>query len=236
MTKKNSSLSFYIMAGLLLVLVPISLYLVFNWVPPIKASNPTEQTAQRIFYYHVASAWNGFFAFFVVFLASIMYLWKKDRKWENIAVASAEVGTLFMTIVLITGPIWAKPTWGIWWTWDARLTSSLVLWLIYVAYLFLRRYLPDGTRRANLSAVVGIIGFVDVPLVWYSIRWWETQHPSAVLAGGKKGSLAPEMLFTLLFCVGVFTILYFLLMQRRIEIAKLEDSINKQYKEWETLS
>jgi len=110
------------------------------------------------------------------------------------------------------------------------------LWLIYVAYLFLRRYLPDGTRRANLSAVVGIIGFVDVPLVWYSIRWWETQHPSAVLAGGKKGSLAPEMLFTLLFCVGVFTILYFLLMQRRIEIAKLEDSINKQYKEWETLS
>lgn len=235
MTKPYKSQSFYVLSGLLLVLIPVSLFMIFQWVPPIKASNPTEATAQRIFYYHVASAWIGFFAFFMVFLGSVLYLWQKERRWENMAVASAEIGTLFMTIVLVTGPIWAKPTWGIWWTWDARLTSSLVLWLIYVAYLFLRRYLPDGTRRANLSAVVGIIGFIDVPLVWFSIRWWETQHPSAVVAGG-DGSLAPEMLKTLLFCVGIFTILYLLLMQRRLQIARLEDSINRHYKEWETLS
>jgi len=234
--KKKDSPAGKILAGLLLVLIPVSLYLVFINVPNIKASSETEKIAQHIFYYHVASAWNGFLAFFVVFVASIMYLWKKERRWENTAVASAETGTLFMTIVLVTGPIWAKPTWGIWWTWDARLTSSLVLWLIYLAYLFLRRYLPDGTRRANLSAVVGIIGFVDVPLVWFSIRWWQTQHPSAVIAGGKKGSLAPEMLFTLLFCVGVFTILYALLMQKRLQLARLEDTVNKHYKEWETLS
>ncbi|NQV14630.1 cytochrome c biogenesis protein CcsA, partial [bacterium] len=133
-----------ILLVILLLTFLTSLFLIFNWVPQIKASNEAEQIAQKIFYYHVPSAWLGFLAFFVVFLGSVAYLWTRERKYELISVASAEIGILFITLVLITGPIWAKPVWGIWWTWDARLTSSLILWLIYMAYIMLRRYLPDG--------------------------------------------------------------------------------------------
>ncbi len=218
----------------LLIMFPVTLYMVFQWVPSIKASNSAEQIAQRIFYYHVPSAWLGFLAFFVVFVASILYLWKRDRKFELVAVSSAEIGVLFISLMLISGPIWAKPVWGIWWTWDARLTSSMVLWLIYVAYLMLRRYLPDGTRRANLSAVVGIIGFIDVPIVYYSIRWWETQHPKAVMASS-EGSLAAPMFTTLLVCVITFTILYIYLMRKRYDLMLIEDSVNRNFKELEML-
>ena len=218
----------------LLVAFLTSMFLIFNWVPPIKASNPAEQIAQRIFYFHVPSAWLGFLAFFVVFVFSVAYLWKRERAYELIAVASAEIGVLFITLVLITGPIWAKPVWGIWWTWDARLTSSLILWLIYVAYLMLRRYLPDGSKRANLSSIVGIIGFVDVPIVYYSIRWWETQHPKAVMAN-TEGSLAAPMFFTFMFALVTFTILFVYLLRKRYQLLKLEDTVNKQFKELEII-
>ncbi len=210
------------------------MFLIFSWVPPIKASNAAEQIAQRIFYFHVPSAWLGFLAFFVVFCSSVAYLSTRNRKWELISVASAEIGVLFISLVLITGPIWAKPVWGIWWTWDTRLTSSLVLWLIYVAYLMLRRYLPDGSKRANLSAVVGIIGFIDVPIVYYSIRWWETQHPKAVMASG-DGSLAAPMFFVFMFSLATFTLLYVYLMRKRYQLLVLEDLVNKQFKEMEIL-
>ncbi len=211
-----------------------SLYLVFMWVPQIKASNAAEQIAQKIFYYHVPSAWVGFLSFFIVFVASVGYLATRKRGFELAAVASAEIGVLFITLVLITGPIWAKPVWGIWWTWDARLTSSLILWLIYIAYLMLRRYLPDGSKRANLSAIVGIIGFIDVPIVYYSIRWWETQHPKAVMASS-DGSLAGEMFFTFMFTLATFTVLYIYYMRQRYQLLKLEDIVNKQFKEMEIL-
>jgi len=120
---------------ILLIAFSVSIYLIFQWVPQIKASNPAEQIAQRIFYFHVPSAWLGFLAFFIVFCGSVAYLATRKRKYELISVASAEIGVLFISLVLITGPIWAKPVWGIWWTWDVRLTSSLILWLIYVAFL-----------------------------------------------------------------------------------------------------
>lgn len=223
-----------ILLGILLVAFLACIYLIFLWVPPIKASNPSEQIAQRIFYFHVPSAWLGFLAFFVVFMGSVGYLWKRERKYELISVASAEIGVLFITLVLLTGPIWAKPVWGIWWTWDARLTSSLVLWLIYVAYLMLRRYLPDGNKRANLSAVVGIIGFIDVPIVYYSIRWWETQHPKAVMASS-DGGLATPMFFVFMFALVSFTLLYIYLMRKRYQLLVIQDAINKQIKEMEIL-
>lgn len=219
---------------ILLIAFLASVYLIFQWVPPIKASNPAEQIAQRIFYFHVPSAWLGFLAFFVVFLGSIGYLATRDRKYELISVASAEIGVLFITLVLITGPIWAKPVWGIWWTWDVRLTSSLILWLIYVAFLMLRRYLPDGSKRANLSAVVGIIGFIDVPIVYYSIRWWETQHPKAVMASN-EGSLAAPMFFVFMCSLVTFTLLYVYLIRKRYQLLVLEDALNKQFKEMEIL-
>ncbi len=218
--------------ALLAIGMVVALYLVFIWVPPIKAKEATEQIAQRIFYFHVPSAWLGFLAFFIVFVSGIMYLWTKERRYELLGAAAAEVGVVFITLVLITGPIWAKPVWGIWWTWDTRLTSSLVLWMVYLAYLFLRRYMPEGKRRANLAAVVGIVGFIDVPIVYFSIRWWETQHPKPVIASS-EGHLASPMLFTLLFSLAIFTILFIVLLRKTYRLALMQDVIDKAYKEWE---
>jgi heme exporter protein C len=156
---------------------------------------PTEQTMgdiQRIFYYHVPSAWTCFVLFFLNFIASIWYLIKRTPAADAFALANAELGVIFCTIVLTTGPLWAKPVWGIWWTWDARLTTTLVLWLIYVSYLLLRRFSEAG-QTPVLAAALAIFGFLDVPIVYMSIRWWRTQHPQPVVAGGQGSGIDPEM-------------------------------------------
>jgi len=155
---------------------------------------PTEKTmgdVQRIFYYHVPSAWTGGVLFFVNFVASIAYLVRRNTKADALALASAEVGVLFCTIVLVTGPIWARPVWGIWWTWDLRLTLTLVLWLIYVSYLLLRRFSTSG-QTPVIAAVLAILGTLDIPLVYFSIWFFRTQHPQPVIGGG--GSIDPRML------------------------------------------
>jgi len=155
---------------------------------------PTEQTmgeVQRIFYYHVPSAWTGGVLFLVNFIASIMYLWRRNPKADALALASAEVGVVFCTIVLVTGPIWARPVWGIWWTWDLRLTLTLVLWLIYVSYLVLRRFSSSG-QTPVIAAVLAIFGMLDIPLVYFSIWFFRTQHPQPVMGNG--GSIDPRML------------------------------------------
>ena len=159
---------------------------------------PTERTmgdVQRIFYYHVPSAWTAFCLFFTNLIASIVYLVRKSPKADALAVASAEVGVVFCTIVLVTGPIWARPVWGIWWTWDVRLTTTLVLWLIYVSYLVLRRF-SDSSQTPALASVLAIFGALDVPLVYFSIWFFRTQHPQPVIGGG--GSLDPRMLHAFL--------------------------------------
>jgi heme exporter protein C len=212
--------------GVMFFLMLAALYLVFIWVPNEK----TMGIIQRIFYFHVPSAWVGFLAFGVVFVASIAYLVKRNDQWDMIAAISAELGLVFCSIMLVTGPIWAKPVWGIWWTWDPRLTLALVLWLIYVAYVMLRIYVVDEGKRARLSAVVGIIGFLDVPLVYMSIRWWRTQHPAPVMAGGEKSGLAPEMMFVFIFCLVTFTALFFYLLQKRYRVERAEQEINELYK------
>jgi heme exporter protein C len=176
---------------------------------------------QKIFYVHVPLAWNAFFGFAIVFFASFRFLATRDPKWDARALSAAEVGVLFTTLVLITGPIWAKPVWGIWWTWDARLTLTLVLWLIYVGYLMLRRYVESPERRAVLAAVVGVTGFIDVPLVYFAIRWWRTQHPQPVIAGGEGAGLDPRMATTLWVCVAAFTLLFVALYRRRLAIEGL---------------
>ena len=156
---------------------------------------PQERTMgviQRIFYFHAATAWAGEVAFFVCFLANLLYVWKRNPKFDWLGVSSAEVGLACITIVLITGPIWAHPVWGIWWTWDARLTSTFVLWLLYVSYLLLRTLIEEPDRRALLSALFGIFAFLDVPLVFFSIRWWRTQHPAPVIMGGSGSGLDPD--------------------------------------------
>ncbi len=207
--------------GLTAVCMVVALYLVFGYVP-------TEQTmgiVQRIFYFHVPSAWVAFMAFFVVMVGSVGYLRTRDKRWDQLANASAQLGVLFTTLVLITGPLWARPAWGVWWTWDARLTTTLVLWLIYVAYLMVRAYSSDVNQTPRFAAVIGIVGFIDVPIVFLSITLWRTQHPGPLVF--QSGGLAPSMLFTLLFCVFTFTLLYSLLLHRRLKLFKLQDEVEE---------
>ena len=159
---------------------------------------PTEQTmgnVQRIFYYHVPSAWTAFLLFTMNFVASVWYLISRSSKADAIAVVTAEVGVVFCTVVLVTGPLWARPVWGIWWTWDVRLTSTLVLWLIYISYLMLRRFSTSG-QTPVLAAALAIFGALDIPLVYFSIWIFRTQHPQPVIGGG--GSIDPRMWHVLL--------------------------------------
>ncbi len=164
---------------------------------------PTEATmgdVQRIFYYHVPNAMLCFLFFAISFVASIFYLaWRRSQPAraqvaDAWALAGAEVGVVFCTVVLITGPLWARPVWGIWWTWDARLTTTLVLWLIYVSYLLLRRF-AAGPQMQTLAAVLAIFGALDVPIVYMANRWWRTQHPAPVFGGGDDSGIKdPQML------------------------------------------
>src|ERR1700738_2594046 len=179
---------------------------------------PTERTmgdVQRIFYYHVPSAWTAFLLFFVNLVASVVYLVWRNPKADALAVVAAEVGVVFCTVVLVTGPLWARPVWGIWWTWDLRLTLTLVLWLIYVSYLMLRRF-SSSSQTPVLAAVLAIFGALDVPLVYFSIWFFRTQHPSPVIGGG--GSLDPRMAHVLLINWAAFMCLAWLLSWTRYEL------------------
>jgi heme exporter protein C len=188
--------------------------------------SPVEETmgiVQKIFYFHVASAWVGFLAFFIVFIGSIGYLARKSKKWDTLAHISAGIGVLFTTLCLISGSLWAKPAWGIWWSWDARLSSTLVLWFIYVAYLIIRYETRRSERGATFGAVVGIIGFIDIPIVFMSVRWWRTVHCDLVVM--QRGGLTPIMLVTLLVSVLTFTVLYILLLSLRFDMAIIKKEI-----------
>ena len=187
---------------------------------------PTERTmgdVQRIFYFHVSSAWVGFFAFFVTLMASVAYLGKEMRQWDIVALSSVEVGVTFITMTIVTGSIWARVAWNVWWTWDPRLTTSTILWLIYVSYLMLRNAIDDETRRARFAAVYGIVGFVSVPITFMAIRWWRTIHP--VIFESEGFHLTGPMLITLLFCIGAFTLLYFTLLVHRVHVEQLANMV-----------
>ena len=190
---------------------------------------PEERTMgliQRIFYFHVGSAWAGLLAFFVCFIGNLMYVWKREPKYDWLGVGGAEVGLVFTTVVLITGPIWAHPVWGIWWTWDARLTSTFVLWLLYVSYLLLRTLVEEPGRRALLSALFGIFAFIDVPLVFGAIRWWRTQHPSPVIMGGPGSGLDPTMRKVLFFSGLAMCVLMAFLIAERYVLEKMRSDVD----------
>jgi len=178
-----------IFGAIAVALVSLGAYAAFYVAPDER----TMGVIQRIFYFHAATAWAGETTFFVCFLANLLYVWKRQPKYDWLGVTCAEVGAACITVVLITGPIWAKPVWGIWWTWDARLTSTFVLWLLYISYLLLRTLIEEPDRRALLSALFGIFAFVDVPIVFGAIRWWRTQHPAPVIMGGPGSGLDPTM-------------------------------------------
>jgi heme exporter protein C len=199
---------------------------------------PTERTMgliQRIFYFHAASAWAGMTAFSVCFVANLLYVWRRQPKWDSLGVSAAEVGLAFITIVLITGPIWAKPVWGIYWTWDARLTSTFVLWLLYISYLLLRTLIEEPDRRALLSALFGIFAFLDVPLVFGAIRWWRTQHPAPVIMGGPGSGLEPTMRAVFFFSVFALHALMAFLIVERYGLEKLRMELDIIRREAEAL-
>ncbi len=194
------------------------LYLVFLYAP----TDRNLGLSQRIFYFHVSMAWVGFLAFFWVLVGSVGYLWKRSQRMDRLAYSSAEIGVVFTTLMLITGVLWAKPTWGVWWTWDPKLTTSLILWLIYVAYLMLRAYSPRGDQGARFAAILGIIGFIDVPIIYLSVVWWRTVHPN-VVGTAATGSLEPSMRMVLMACTVAFTLLFAYLLMDRLSLRRSEE-------------
>jgi heme exporter protein C len=199
-----------------LVWILIALYLIFIFAP----TDVNQGNVYRIIYVHVSSGWSAFVGYFLVFVGSVGYLWKRSQAADDLAYASAEVGFIFCSCVLITGPLWAKPIWGIWWTWDWRLTLTFVLWLLFVAYLLLRSFFVNPGQAALLSAVVGVIGFADVPIDYMAIRWWRTQHPQPVIMGGPNSGLPPRMEVTLFVTAGAFLCLFFYLLRQRLMLGR----------------
>lgn len=207
--------------------VAVSLFLVFFVAREAGATMGGQ--LQRIFYFHVPAAWAAYLSFAVVFLGSIGYLKTGARRWDLLAHSAAEIGVVFTSLVLITGPIWARPVWGTWWQWDARLTSSLVMWLTYVGYLLLRGLSTDPARTGRLAAVVGLIGFINVPIVHFSVQWWRTLHPSgpAVAAVGRSSGLGGPELAAFFVSLLAFTLLFAWLMALRVRLGRLADRIDQ---------
>ena len=206
-----------------LALLVIALYWALIGAP----TEATMGTIQRIFYYHVPAALAGWTAFFVNAGASLVYLIRPSRAADAWAVAGAEVGLAFLSITLTTGPIWARPVWGVWWDWDARLTLTLVMWVMYASYLLLRQLTPEGSLQPRLAAALALFFAADIPIDYMSIRWWRTQHPAPVLFGGPNSGLAPRMLVALLWSMAAFLALMGMLLWMRYRQQRLRDEITR---------
>ncbi|HXE60962.1 MAG TPA: cytochrome c biogenesis protein CcsA [Gemmatimonadaceae bacterium] len=198
------------------VLAVIATFIRAIYFTPIEA---LQGPAQKIYYVHPPSAWVAFLAFGIVAIASLGYLWMKDMRLDRLAESSAEVGVVFTTITLMTGSLWGKPIWGTWWTWDARLTSTLFLWFIYVGYLILRGAVEDHGMRARYSAVLGILGSLLIPFIHLSVYLFRTLHPMPIIGKPSKPSLPNDMLETFLLAFCSFTLLYVALLRARYRLA-----------------
>ena len=198
------------------VLAVIATYIRAIYFTPIEA---LQGPAQKIYYVHPTSAWVAFLAFGIVALASIGYLWMKDLRLDRLAESSAEVGVVFTTVTLITGSMWGKPIWGTWWTWDARLTSTLFLWFIYVGYLILRGAIEDRAMRARYAAVLGILGSLLIPFIHLSVYLFRTLHPMPIIGKPSRPSLPNDMLETFLMSFVSFTLLFFAFLRARYRLA-----------------
>jgi heme exporter protein C len=208
-----------ILLGLTFVSVIASLYAVFIYAP----TEAVMGHIQRIFYFHMGTVWVATVAFIIVFIASIQYLRKETRFWDILAFTSAEIGVLFITLTIITGSIWAKPVWGTWWTWDPQLTTTFILWMLYIVYLILRSSAGSDLKKARYAAVFGIIAFLDLPLVYASARLMRGISP--VVFGGRGGGIAPEMMVALLITLFAFTLLFIFILIERINLEKMKDDI-----------
>jgi heme exporter protein C len=199
------------------LLLAIAAYGIFFVARPILG----EGDAGRILYFHVPMAWVAFLAFFVVFGASIAYLRTHNERWDHLGRASAEVGLIFTTLVLITGAIWGYPIWGTWWSWDPKLTTTLILWFMYLAYLMVRSY-AEEPRGPRFAAVVGIVAFADVPIVYLSSYWWRTLHPPAAIGPLAQQQPSSSIVWLLMVSLLAFTVFYVFLVKVRTEIEDTE--------------
>ena len=203
----------------------IALYMSFLYAPTDSVQGPV----QRVFYLHLPMAWIAYLAFFVVFVASIAYLIKRNRRWDQIARSSAEVGLIFTTLVILTGSLWGRPIWGTFWEWDARLTTTLILWFIYLAYFMIRAYVSDQEKAMRYAAVVGIIGFIDVPIIHMSVRWWRTLHPEPIVTQSGGPAMPDSMLYTLAVSLLAFTLFYAYLTYQKLLIEQAKDIVSDHY-------
>lgn len=212
--KRFASFADGVLPWLTLATMIAALAMVFLYVP----NERVQGVVQRIFYFHLPAAWNTFLGFFIVAGASASYLWQGSRFSDLLARAAAEIGMVFCTIVLVTGSIWARPIWGVWWTWDPRLTMVIVLWTIYAAYLLLRHLAGDTEQIARYAAVLGIVGVLDIPLLHIAVRLWRGIHP-------KVDKMAPEMMWTLLMCTVAFLCLFTWMLWLRLRSLSLREEI-----------
>lgn len=189
----------------------------------VVAADAEQGEVQRLMYVHVPAAWTAFVAFFLVFIGSVLYLVQRDHRADRFAAACAEVGVVFIALTLATGMLWGKPTWGVWWTWDPRLTTTALLLAVFVGYLAIRGFSDDPDRRARWSAVVGILGFIQVPIVYLSVVWWRTLHqpPSS------PRSVSSEILWTWMLNFLAFLLLFGYLVARRARLARLEAELEE---------
>jgi heme exporter protein C len=204
------------------ILILISIYLIFIYTPP----HETMGDVQRIFYFHVASAWVSYLAFGVTFATGLLYLKTKDLKWDTIAFVSAEIGVIFCSIAIITGSLWAGAVWRVFWRWeDIKLFITLVLWFVFIAYLALRANAKSRISKARLSAVFGIIGFICIPLSFGANRIWQQYHPTVFVSS--EGSLQPSMTYTFVVAMIAFTFLYIYLLLAGMDVEHMREKIEK---------
>ena len=185
--------------------------------------DPDQQMAQKIFYYHVPSAWVAWLGYLVVMFAGVFYLMKKDEKWDHLGLAAAELGTLFCALVLITGPIWAKPIWGAPWSWEPRLTTVLIMFLIYIGYFMMRNFGDEGERTRRISAVIGLAAFINVPIIYISVKFWAADaqlHPQPAMS-----QQSPDVLWTFILSLLVFTLLFVHMLRYRVHILTLRSKV-----------
>ncbi len=194
----------------------ISLWMIFLYAP----TDAIQGQAQRIFYFHVPMAWVGMLSFIVLGVAGVVYLIKKDERWDWLARAAAEVGMVFLTLAIALGSIWGKATWGTWWSWDPKLTTVLILWFMYVGYMMLRSYMGNTPESARSGAVLALVGVVDVPIIYEATNWWRTLHPAAQV--GVPGALPPSVTLTLMVALTTFTLLYCFMLIQMYQFVKLQ--------------
>lgn len=218
---RNLRILTWVTVGLFLV----SLYMVFFYAP----REVVMGEVQRVFYYHVSAGWVGMLAFLATLVAGAAYLRSGDQKWDLVAVSSVEIGLVFTAMNIISGAVWARPIWNTWWTWDPRLTTATIMWLLYVAYMMLRQGIEDVERRRRFAAVYGIVAFASVPLTFFAIRIWRTIHPVVIGSDDPSAegdfNMTPHMLQTFLFSLFTFTFLYATLLGHRLRLERLAQRV-----------